>query len=157
MPRLVPMSHTPEPMLEHSLRFRVRSYELDQNGHVNNSVYVAWVENLTSEHAEVVGFGRDWSMARGGAWVVRRHDLTYHLPAVGGDEIEATVRVEGVRGVRGWRRTWIRRAGDGALLADARSEWAWVRTADGRPTRVPAEILAAFGGRGEVTTARPPG
>lgn len=137
-------------MLEHSLRFRVRSYELDQNGHVNNSVYVAWVENLTSEHAEAVGFGRDWSLARGGAWVVRRHDLTYHLPAIGGDDIEATVRVEGVRGVRGWRRTWIRKASNGALLAEAMSEWAWVRTVDGRPTRVPVEIIAAFGRHGEV-------
>jgi acyl-CoA thioester hydrolase len=133
---------------EHTLRFRVRSYELDQNGHVNNSVYLGWAEHLTSEHAEAIGFGREWSLARGGAWVVRRHEITYHQPARGGNEVEATVRVEGVRGVRGWRRTWIRRAGDGELLAEVASEWAWVRTADGRPARVPAEIVEAFGAAG---------
>ena len=131
--------------LEHTLRFRVRSYELDQNGHVNNATYVAWAENVTNEHAEAIGFGRAWSLERGGGWVVRRHEATYHLPAVALDEIEATVRVEGVSGVRGWRRTWIRRAGDGALLAEVFSEWAWVRSADGRPARVPDEIVAAFG------------
>jgi acyl-CoA thioester hydrolase len=133
------------PSLEHTLRFRVRSYELDQNGHVNNAIYVAWAENVTNEHAEAIGFGRAWSLERGGGWVVRRHEATYHLPAVALDEIEATVRVEGVRGVRGWRRTWIRRAADGALLAEVFSEWAWVRTSDGRPARVPDEIVAAFG------------
>ena len=131
--------------LEHTLRFRVRSYELDQNGHVNNAIYVAWAENVTNEHAEAIGFGRAWSLERGGGWVVRRHEATYHLPAVALDEIEATVRVEGVRGVRGWRRTWIRRAADGALLAEVFSEWAWVRTSDGRPARVPDDIGAAFG------------
>ena len=131
---------------EHTLRWRVRSYELDQNGHVNNSVYVAWAEHLTSEHAESAGFGREWSLAKGGAWVVRRHEVTYHQPALGGDEIEATVRVLRVHGVRGWRHTWIRRAADGDLLAEVASEWAWVRTADGRPARVPQEIVRAMGG-----------
>jgi acyl-CoA thioester hydrolase len=131
--------------LEHTLRFKVRSYELDQNGHVNNATYVAWAENVTNEHAEAIGFGRAWSLERGGGWVVRRHEATYHLPAVALDEIEATVRVEGVRGVRGWRRTRIRRVADGALLAEVFSEWAWVRVTDGRPARVPDEIVAAFG------------
>ena len=133
-----------DPMREHTLRWRVRSYELDQNGHVNNAVYVAWAEHLTSEHAEAAGFGRAWSLARGGAWVVRRHEVTYHHPAAGADEIEATVRVLRVRGVRGFRHTWIRRASDAELLAEVASEWAWVRTSDGRPTRVPAEIVAAM-------------
>jgi acyl-CoA thioester hydrolase len=131
---------------QHTLRFGVRSYELDQNGHVNNSVFVAWAENVTNDHAESVGFGRAWSLDKGGAWVVRRHEALYHLPAVGGDEIEATVWVNGVRGVRGWRRTEFRRVADGALLAEVASEWAWVRPADGRPARVPQEIVDAIGG-----------
>ncbi|HEX2193796.1 MAG TPA: acyl-CoA thioesterase [Candidatus Limnocylindria bacterium] len=130
-------------LLEHSHRFRVRTYELDQNGHVNNSVYLAWTENLAADHAESAGFGRGWSVERGGAWVVRRHEITYHVPAVAGDEIEAVVRVEALGGVRGVRRTWIRRA-DGMLLADVLTEWVWVRLSDGRPARVPAELVSRY-------------
>ena len=133
-----------EGLLEHSLRFSVRSYELDENGHVNNAVYVQWAEHLTAEHAESAGFGREWTVARGGAWVVRRHEVIYHLPAVRGDEIEATVRVLALAGVRGVRHSRIMRAADGALLAELHSEWVWVRSSDGRPARVPAELLELY-------------
>ncbi len=131
-------------LIEHSLRFRVRSYELDENGHVNNAVYVQWAEHLTAEHAQAEGFGQEWTVARGGAWVVRRHEVTYHLPAVRGDEIQATVRVLALAGVRGVRQTAIRRAADGTLLAEVRSEWVWVRLSDGRPARVPAELIELY-------------
>lgn len=33
---------------------------------------------------------------------------------------------------------------DGVLLADIASEWVWVRLLDGRPARVPDELVAAF-------------
>lgn len=61
-------------LLEHVVRFRVRTYEVDENGHVNNAVYLQWAENLTADHAEACGFGRAWSLQLGGAWLVHRHD-----------------------------------------------------------------------------------
>jgi acyl-CoA thioester hydrolase len=130
--------------LEFHQRWKVRTYEVDENGHVNNAVYLQWAEQLTAEHAEAVGFGREWSIERGGAWLVRRHEITYHQPARRGDEIELTVRVVGIGGVRGNRHTEMRRAGEGTLLAEVASEWVWVRIADGRPARVPKELLEAF-------------
>ncbi len=127
--------------LVHTVRWRVRSYEIDQNGHVNNAVYLNYVEALTVEHAEASGYGRAWAEARGGAWVVHRHEIAYRSPAGMGDELELTVRVELVRGVRGVRRTMITRVADGAPVAEVLSEWVWVRLGDGRPARVPAELV----------------
>ena len=128
----------------YTTRWRVRQYELDYNGHVNNATYLNYVSQVTSDHGEASGFGRAWSIAHGGAWVVRRHDITYHRPAVYGDELELTVRVRSVGGVRGVRHTSIVRVVDGAPIADVETEWVWVRVADGRPARVPSEILAAY-------------
>jgi acyl-CoA thioester hydrolase len=133
-------------LIEFSQRWPVRTYEVDENGHVNNAVYLNWVEHIAAEHAEALGFGREWSRIRGGGWLVRRHDIVYRRPARRGDEIEVTVRVLHVGGVRGRRRTEIRRAPDAALLAEAVSEWVWVRLSDGRPTAVPAEIVEAYRG-----------
>ena len=67
--------------LVYTARWRVRSYEIDQNGHVNNAVYLNYTEALTVEHAEASGYGRAWTEAQGGAWVVRRHEVEYLRPA----------------------------------------------------------------------------
>jgi acyl-CoA thioester hydrolase len=102
---------------------------------------VGWVEEIATRHAEAAGYGKQWTLGRGGAWVIHRAEMTYRRPALYGDEVEVAVRVEAVRGARAWRRTWIRRAADGELLCEALTEWAWIRVADGRPRRVPAELV----------------
>ena len=127
----------PADPLRYSERWRVRNVELDSNGHVNNSVYLAWAEEIATRHAEAAGYGRAWSEARGGGWVIHRTEVTYHRPAVYNDEVEVSVEVDLIRGARGVRSTWIRRVPDGELLAELWTEWAWVRLSDGRPARVP--------------------
>jgi acyl-CoA thioester hydrolase len=129
-------------------RWRVRSYELDSNGHVNNAVYLAYAEEVAVMHAEALGFGRQWTLAQGGAWVVRKHEIVYHRPARFGQELELTTTVMDMRGARASRKTTIALAG-GELLAELTTEWVWVRVSDGRPTRVPEAMVEAFSaGRG---------
>jgi acyl-CoA thioester hydrolase len=135
----------------------VRHYELDRNGHVNNAVYLNYAEQLTIEHAEAAGFDAEWSAGKGGTWVVHRSVLTYHRPAVYGDLLELTVRVELVQGTRGIRRTTIKRAHDGRPVAEVLTEWVWVRTSDGRPTRVPDELVEVAREATAETLRRHPG
>ena len=135
------MSDSPADPIEFSACWRVRAYEIDSNGHVNNAVYLNWAEEIAGLHAAAAGYGRQWVRDHGGAWVVHHADITWRRPALLGDEVEISVRVESVRGARGIRRTWIRRVDDGELLAELLVEWAWVRASDGRPTRVPRELV----------------
>ncbi len=128
-------------------RWPVRQYELDSNGHVNNAVYLNYAEQLAIDHAEAAGWGREFMQRHGGGWVVREHTITYHRPAGYGDRLELTTRVELLRGPRGVRRTTIRREPDGELLAEVVTEWVWVRSTDGRATRIPDELLAAYRAR----------
>jgi acyl-CoA thioester hydrolase len=132
----------------------VRSYEIDQNGHVNNAVYLNYAEALTVEHAETSGYGRAWAESQGGVWVIRRHEVEYLRPALMGDELELVVRVELIRGVRGIRRTAIARAGGGEAVAEVLSEWVWLRLRDGRPARVPAELVDVAAPANAATLAR---
>jgi acyl-CoA thioester hydrolase len=126
-------------------RYPVRQYELDVLGHVNNAVYLNWAEQVAIEHVEALGYGRDWSVAHGGTWVVREHHVTYHRPVIYGDVVLVTTLPQEIGGVRGRRRTEVHRERDGALLTEIETVWIWVRAADGRPTRIPAELLARFG------------
>ena len=137
------MSQPTERPASYTTTWRVRVYELDVNGHVNNAVYLNYAEQAATEHAEAVGFGRAWTAARGGGWVVRRHEVTYLRPATFGDELAITTCIEQIRGARGIRRTHITRPTDGAGIVEILTEWVWVRLADGRPTRVPPEVVAA--------------
>lgn len=139
--------------LQHTETWAVRSYELDSNGHVNNAVYLSWAEETTIRHAEAAGYGKEWARGQGGGWVVRRSELTHHAPALYGDVVQVSVRVELVRGARGVRRTLITRQPDSRLLAEVVTEWAWVRLSDGRPARVPAQLVEAASAVTAVTLA----
>jgi acyl-CoA thioester hydrolase len=128
-------------------RYPVRQYELDVLGHVNNAVYLNWVEQVAIDHVEALGFGRSWSQRHGGAWVVREHDVTYHRPIEYGDVVLVTTLPQELGGVRGLRRTEIHRESDGALTTEVLTQWIWVRASDGRPMRVPAELLRLYAAR----------
>lgn len=128
----------------YTARWPVRQYELDQYGHVNNAVYLNWIEQVATDHVEALGFGRRWADALGGGWVVREHHVTYHRPVVYGDVVLVTTLPQRLAGVRGLRRTEIHRESDGVLLTEAETIWVWVRVSDGRPTRIPANLLRLF-------------
>lgn len=127
-----------------TVRYPVRQYELDVLGHVNNAVYLNWVEQVAIDHVEALGFGRAWSTDHGGAWVVREHHITYRRPVEYGDAVLVTTLPQELAGVRGIRRTEIHRESDGELMTEVITHWIWVRAADGRPARVPDELLRTY-------------
>jgi acyl-CoA thioesterase FadM len=69
--------------------------------------------------------------------------VTYHQPVLYGDVVLVTPLPQKLAGVRGTRRTEIHRESDGALVTEAMTEWIFVN-ADGRPARVPAEMLEVW-------------
>ena len=132
------------PRHEHTIRLRVRHHEMDALGHVNNAVYLHYVEEAAVEHARRLGYDEARWRGLGGTWVVRRHEIEYRVPAVAGDDLDVTTRIVGMERARGIRRTEIVRARDGALLAEVTTQWIWIDL-EGRPRRVPSEVLADFG------------
>jgi len=143
---LLPMSARDEQVdpWRFTARVGVRQYELDVLGHVNNAVYLNWVEQVAIDHVEALGFGRAWSLEHGGAWVVREHHVTYHRPVEYGDTVLVTTMPQEIGGVRGVRRTEIHRESDGALTTEVTTHWIWVRASDGRPARIPHQLLEAW-------------
>ncbi|MDQ6670732.1 MAG: acyl-CoA thioesterase [Chloroflexota bacterium] len=124
--------------------WRVRVYELDANGHVNNAVYLNYAEQVAIEHAEALGVGRGWTAQHNATWVVRRHEILFRHPAAYGDDLELTTRLESLKGASGVRRTTIIRASDRQSIAEVTTQWVWVRLSDNRPTRLPRQARAVF-------------
>jgi acyl-CoA thioester hydrolase len=138
-----PAAPSPPPGAFHRQR-RAEWRDLDPAGHVNNAVYLAYVEDigvqLTAAH--------HWPMARleaeGLGIVARHHRIEYKQPAVLDDELELSTWISDVSSSTAMRHTTITRLGDGALLARARTVHVWIDTATGQPTPIPGTLLADF-------------
>jgi len=142
--------------------FKVRQYEMDALGHVNNAVYLHYLEQAATEHAYATGYGAEENRALGGGWVARRHEIEYLRPAAGNDVLQVVTWAVEFRGARAFRDYAIYRLdhGNAPVPADrflapdepppgepfvtARTVWVWFDLITGRPRRIPQEMHTAF-------------
>ena len=124
-----------------AMRFTARPEDIDELGHVNNAVYIGWLQDIATAHWQAVA---DPAHVDAYLWVVSRHEVDY-LRAIGpGETVEAvTWLAEGPRGARFDRHVEFVGA-DGKPRAIAKTTWAIIDRASGRPLRVPAEVAAPF-------------
>ncbi len=115
--------------------------DIDELGHVNNTVYLRWVQEVAVAHWQVVAAAESQAAI---VWVVLRHEIDYKLPALEGDEVLLRTWVGTASRLTFERHTEIRRRSDAQLLSQARTLWCPLSTATGRPQRVTAELRAQF-------------
>lgn len=135
---------------KHEMTVEVGPGDLDDLHHVNNQVYLAWCETVARAHAVREGMGTETLIALGSVPVARQHVITYHRPALLGDQVRVRTALTlhaGVRSVRAYALDRVN-PGDpegGVRLAECQTEWVWVDPQSGRPKRAPAPVSAAFG------------
>lgn len=120
----------------------ISSYAIDENGHVNNVVYVQWMQDLAVEHYASIG-GIE-AQGPDATWVVRKHSVEYFLPAFEGEEIEARTWVEDLRKVRSLRMYEFVRKSDGKVLVKGETDWVFMDVKTGRPKAIPVEVEKIF-------------
>ena len=115
--------------------------DIDEQNHVNNTVYLRWVQDVATAHWRAVASPK----AQGSiGWVVLRHEIDYKAPACVGDEVVLRTWVGKATRLTFERFTEIRRRSDGQVLSKARTLWCPINSQLGRPVRVPAEVRAQF-------------
>ena len=122
-------------------RVRVTAADLDEQAHVNNVVYVRWVQDAATAHWEALATPE---MRAEVAWVLLRHEIDYRSPAVDGDDVVVRTRVGRLEGITFERLTEVRRARDDRVLVESRTLWAPINPRTGRPRRVSEEMRALF-------------
>ena len=115
--------------------------DIDQQNHVNNTVYLRWVQEVATAHWRAVATA---DARENIGWVVLRHEIDYKTPACLGDEIVLRTWVGKSTRLTFERFTEIRRSGDDQLLSNARTLWCTINTQTARPVRVPAEVREQF-------------
>ena len=106
--------------------------------HVNNVVYLRWVQDVASGHWKALAAPED--LARLG-WVVTRQELDYKAAAFLGDELIGRTWIGATTAVTCERFVEIRRVRDDKLLVASRSIWVPVDRSTGRPKRIDPSVL----------------
>lgn len=117
----------------------VQPEDIDELGHVNNVVYLRWVQEVAAAHWETVATAE---MKRMYHWVVLRHEIDYRHPAFAGQRITGTTWVGDHHGARFER--FVTLVCDGKTLAEAKTVWCMIDAETGKPVRITGEVLAVL-------------
>jgi acyl-CoA thioester hydrolase len=123
----------------YQFEIEVTAKDVDRNGHVNNVVYIQWMQDAAIAHARASGCTRA-SEAVGATWVVRRHQIEYLSPLFDGDKVTVLTWPANFQRVRSVRKYKFVRAKDGAVIARAETDWVFVNAKTGKPQSIPEEV-----------------
>jgi len=115
--------------------------DIDEQNHVNNTVYLRWVQDVATAHWRAVASPKAQQTI---GWVVLRHEIDYKGPATLGDEVVLRTWVGKATRLTFERFTEVRRNRDGRLLSEARTLWCPIDMQSGRPVRVSEEVRSQF-------------
>ena len=123
----------------HQHVIRIAPEDIDFMGHVNNAVYLKWVQDA------VISYWQNVAPAEAVAqhlWVALKHEITYRRPAFLDDQVIATVILEKVQGARAFYDTIIKRGEE--VLAEVKSSWCCIDAETLRPARLASDVIARF-------------
>ena len=129
----------------HVVTLEVLAADIDAYDHVNNSVYLSWLDRAAWSHSATLGLSLEQCLAMRRGMAAHRTEIDYLRAALLGDRVlvgtwivntDAKLRVE--------RRFQIRRAADGETLSRARIDYVCINLDSGRAVRMPDSFRNAY-------------
>lgn len=130
--------------LTHERSFRIRQYECDAFGHVNNTNYLRYMQEAAFDASAAAGYDLARYAALGHHWLIRETEIEYLAQLRYGDSVRVKTWVEDFHRVRSRRAYELYRAGDEALVGRGTTDWVYVDSQTGQPARIPPEMVATF-------------
>jgi len=121
--------------------FTATEADIDELGHVNNVVWVRWIQDVATAHWRAAA---DPAHVDAYIWVVTRHEIDYLRAVLPGETVTGRTWIpDPPRGAR-FDRHMEFVGEDGKPRVRAKTTWAIIDRETGRPLRVPAEVAAPF-------------
>jgi acyl-CoA thioester hydrolase len=125
-----------------TLRFPVVAADIDELGHVNNTIYLRWAQEIATAHWRARASAE---MVDAFVWVVLRHEADYRAGLTLGDEVEVRTWVDDAARGPAWARfVDIYKAGAAKPAVQIKSNWCLLDAETRRIKRVPADLVARF-------------
>lgn len=124
-----------------SKTFTALPEHIDVMGHVNNAVWVQWVQDMATAHWNAAARAEDQAAF---VWLVIRHEIDYR----GNISVSETVTGEtwipdGAQGAKSTRRVEFTDS-TGKVIVSANTTWAMLDRESGRLARVRPDVMAPF-------------
>ena len=120
----------------------VQPEDIDELGHVNNVVYLTWVQDVSTAHWNAASpNGHEPSSI---VWVVIQHEIRYKLPTYLEDTVIARTWIGKAKRRFIERNTELFKKSDGTLLAKAVTLWTPVDKNTGKSVEIKADVLGLF-------------
>jgi len=132
-------SSIPPGAFAHSLM--AEKNDIDHLGHVNNVVYVRWVQEVATAHWL---YTASEELRKKYTWVLLRHEIDYRNPAFLGNKITGYTWVGKHEGPKFERFVTLLHAADGNVLAKSKTLWCLLDYASMRPKRIEEDIIATL-------------
>lgn len=128
-------------MTRFTRRFTAEAADIDELGHVNNAVWVRWVQELSVAHWAAVASAEHRAAH---VWVVTRHAIDYRGNLTLGERATGETWVsDPPRGAR-FDRHWRFVGDDAKVRVEGTSTWALLDRATGRLLRIRPDVAAPF-------------
>lgn len=126
------------------LKIQVKPEHIDVLGHVNNVVYVQWMQDVASAHIETLGVGLAQYLEMKHAMVAVEHHVQYRKAALLGDEIILRTWLNDLNALYSFRQYAFFNAKDQSLLFTGNTKWACIEITTGRPKRMSQTFIQAY-------------
>ena len=126
------------------LNLQVQPEHIDILGHVNNVVYIQWMQDVALAHIEALGLGLTQYLELKHAMVAVEHHMQYRRAAIEGDELILRTWLDHIDALYSYRKYAFYRPKDQSVLFVGNTKWACIEIATGRPKRMSPSFIQAY-------------
>ena len=126
------------------VKLNVADDAIDILGHVNNVVYVKWMQDVATAHIEALGLGVTRFLELKHAMVAVEHQMQYRKASFAGDELILRTWLSDLNAMYSFRQYAFYRPADQQLIFLGHTKWACVEIASGRPKRMSPTFTQAY-------------
>jgi len=119
----------------------VSKNDLDDLNHVNNIVYIQWIQKIAKKHWKKLASNE---ILDNYYWVLLEHQIKYLYPALLDDKIRIKTYIDSTEEIKSSRIVEIYNNDTNRLLVNSRTIWCLINSKTNKPVRIPDEIRQVF-------------